>query len=201
MFGPCTLPSPEAEAEAEAESRRGPRLLRAKTSNPHIDRVSTACAAGILGAVNGTASLTSKPILVHSAAHTPRDSASGALASLAWIGSDAASRKAAQQRAAGCRMCRPQGDRSQVALGCNTVDVVATQYPALLRRTCVAAQRQMSRREAVAAQMSARDRFGCGADVGGGWTLSQGRGGQGIASVQLQMWVGVDLVPVQMWAG
>ena len=42
-------------------------------------------AAGILGAAKRTASLTSEPILVHSAAHTPRDSASGALA-VAWIG-------------------------------------------------------------------------------------------------------------------
>jgi len=42
-------------------------------------------AAGIRGAAKRTASLTSEPILGHSAAHTPRDSASGALA-VAWIG-------------------------------------------------------------------------------------------------------------------
>jgi hypothetical protein len=34
----------------------------------------------------------------------------------------------------------------------------------------------------VVTQMSAGDGFGCGADVGWGWTLSQGRGGQGIDS-------------------
>ncbi len=34
-------------------------------------------------------------------------------ASLAWIGSDAASGTAARQRAAGCSMCRPQWDRLQ----------------------------------------------------------------------------------------
>ena len=151
-------------------------------------------AAGTLGAVNGTAhggdtaSLTSKPILVN-AAHTPSDSASGAFASLAWIGSDAASRKAARQRAAGCNMCRLQRDRSPVALGCNIVHVVATRCAALMRHTCVA-QRQMSRRAAGLAQRSAGDGFGCGADVGKGWTRSQCKGGQGIDSVKLRMWVG-----------
>jgi hypothetical protein len=56
--------SQQQAAGREGESQRGPRLLRAKSSSPHIDRVSTACAAaaGILGAVNGTASFTSKPI-------------------------------------------------------------------------------------------------------------------------------------------
>ena len=56
-------------------------------------------------------------------------------------------------------------------------------------------------------RMSAGDGFGCGADVGWGWTLSQGRcgpgmdsfavhrGGQGIDSVQLQMWAGGGLGP------
>ena len=53
------------------------------------------------GQSNGMASLTSTPILVHRAAHTPSGSVSGAFASLAWIGSDAASGTAAQQRAAG----------------------------------------------------------------------------------------------------
>ena len=41
-YGPCARPSPEAEAEAEAESRRGPWLLRAKSSSPHINGVFTA---------------------------------------------------------------------------------------------------------------------------------------------------------------
>jgi hypothetical protein len=47
----------------------------------------------------------------------------------------------------------------------------------------------------VVAQMSAGDGFGCGADVGRGWTFSQCKGGQGIDSVQLQIWVGGGLGP------
>ena len=87
------------------------------------------------------------------------------------------------------------------ACGCDTFCV-------LLRHSCVA-QRQISRRAAVVTQMWAwawtRLRCRCGlgrtrADVGWEWTLSQCRGGQGIDPVQLLMW-GVDLVPVQMWAG
>jgi hypothetical protein len=70
---------------------------------------------------------------------------------------------------------------------------VATQCTRLqhsvLRQTCVA-QRQMSRRAAVVAQMSAGDGLGCGADAGGGRTLSRCRGGQGIDSVPMQMWAG-----------
>ena len=46
VLGPCARPNPEAEAEAEAKSRRGPRLLRAKTSDPHINRVFTASGGG-----------------------------------------------------------------------------------------------------------------------------------------------------------
>jgi hypothetical protein len=42
VFGPCARPNPEAEAKAEAESRRGPRLLRAKSSDPRINRDFTA---------------------------------------------------------------------------------------------------------------------------------------------------------------
>ena len=77
--------------------------------------------------------------------------------SLRLLESDAASGTAAQQRSAGCSMCRPLRDRSPVVLGCNTVHVVATQcvwlqHSVLLRHTCVA-QRQMSRRAAVVTQM------------------------------------------------
>jgi hypothetical protein len=46
VLGPCTRPNPEAEAKAEAESRRGPRLLRANSSDPHINRVLTATRFG-----------------------------------------------------------------------------------------------------------------------------------------------------------
>ena len=48
----------------------------------------------------------------------------------------------------------------------------------------------------MATQMSAGNGFGCGADVAQGWTLSQCKGGQGIGSVPLQMWVGGCV-----WAG
>jgi hypothetical protein len=66
------------------------------------------------------------------------------------------------------------------------------QHILLLRHTCVAAQRQMSRRAAVVAQMSARQ-----------WIRSRCRCGRGtdsfavqrIDSVQLQMWVGGRLSP------
>ena len=47
----------------------------------------------------------------------------------------------------------------------------------------------------MATQISAGDGFGCGADVGRGRTLSQGKGGQGIDSVQLLMWAGGGLGP------
>jgi hypothetical protein len=108
--GPCTArvrcparrPRPRPRP-----SRRGPRLRRAKPSSP-AHQPSLHCQWHVLslrveysGQSKGTASLTSTPILVHSAAHTPSDSASGAFALLAWIGSDAASGTAAQQRAAG----------------------------------------------------------------------------------------------------
>jgi hypothetical protein len=136
--------------------------------------------------------------------------------SLRLLESDAASGTAAQQRSAGCSVCRPQRDRSQVALdsacGCNTVRVVATQcvwlqHIVLLRHTSVA-KRQMSRRAAVATQMWAWPltrlwcRCGLGwtrADVGWGWTLSQCRcvcvggwvGGGGGGGDAVQQLVGV----------
>ncbi len=47
----------------------------------------------------------------------------------------------------------------------------------------------------MAAQMSAGDGLGCGADVGAGRTLSRCKGGQGIDSVPLQMWAGGGLGP------
>ncbi len=45
------------------------------------------------------------------------------------------------------------------------------------------------------AQISAGDGFGCGAYVGRGWTLSHCKGGQGIDSVELKIWVGGGLGP------
>jgi hypothetical protein len=203
--GPClarvrcpTRRPREAEAEAEAESRRGPRLLRAKTSNPHINRVFSASGAcspcgwvtrGWAVKRHGLAYVEANPRPQCRARSTRFGQRRLRFACLDWIGWDEASGTAAQQRAAGCSMCRPQRDRSPVALGCNTAHVVATQCAAQMRHTCVA-QRQMSRRAAVVTRMSAGDGFGCGADVGWGWTLSQGKGGQGIDSVPVQMWVG-----------
>jgi hypothetical protein len=120
--------------------------------------------------------------------------------SLRLLGSDAASGTAAQQRAAGCSMCRPQRDRSPVALGCNTVHVVATQcmwlqHSVLLRHTCLA-QREMSRKAAVATQMSAWAWIRSpgrrpGAQVGAGsWTCSRCRCGRGHGHSPGETWVG-----------
>ena len=96
--------------------------------------------------------------------------------SLRLLESDAASGTAAQQRSAGCRMCRPQRDRSQVALGCNTVHVVATwrmwlQHSVL--RCCVTL---VCCAEADVPEGSSGD-----TDVG-----------LGMESVAVQMWDGLD---------
>ena len=85
----------------------------------------------------------------------------------ASLESDAASRMAARQRAAGCSMCRPQRDWVQVALGCNTVHVVATQGAAASHLCCA---------EADVPEGSTGD-----TDVG-----------LGMDSVAVQMWDGLD---------
>ncbi len=84
-----------------------------------------------------------------------------------------------------------------MALCCNTVPVVATHSAALLRHTC----RQMSRRAAVVAQMWAGDGLGCGADVGGYGFSRSAEVGKGSNQSSCRCGWGVDLVPVQMWAG
>jgi hypothetical protein len=71
------------------------------------------------------------------------------------------------------------------ACGCNTLRCVTHVLPRIGR--CPGGQQWK-------AQMSARDGFGCGADVGGGRTLSRCRGGQGIDLVPVQTWVGGGLV-------
>jgi hypothetical protein len=131
-------------------------------------------AAGILGAAKRTASLTSKQILVHSAAHRPHDFGQRRLR-FAWIESDASSRTAAQQRSAGCSACRPQRDRAQVALGCNTVHVVATQCMWLRHILCAAAS-LLCCAEADIPEGSSGD-----TDVG-----------VGMDSVAVQTWAGLD---------
>jgi hypothetical protein len=203
--GPCARPNPaaeaEAEPEAEAESRLGlglgPRLLRAKSSNPHINRVLTD---------SGTCSLqmeysAQSKALRHGLAFVEANPRPQCRAHATRFGQRrlrfacsnrtqpvARQRSSVQPVATGA--VRNGIDRAKVALGCNIVRVVATHCAALLRHTCVAL-RQMSRRAAVVAQMWAGDGLGCGADVGWGWTLLQWcKGGQGIDSVQLLMWVG-----------
>jgi hypothetical protein len=159
-------------------------------------------AEGILGAVKGTAALTSEPILVHSAAHTPRESASGAFPSLAWIGCSQwlARQRSSVQPVAACAVrsgILAGGTRLQhSACGCNTVHVVATHFvcccvtPVLRRGRCHGGQQWRHRCGrghglgcgadvgwARLGQMWAGDGLFRSADVGRGWTQSQCRCG------------------------
>jgi hypothetical protein len=207
VYGSCARPNPEAEAEAEAESREPTWAVTApsQTQQP-AHQPSLHCQLHVLllwseysGQSNSTASLTSTPILVN-AAHTPSDSASGAFASLAWIGSDepVARQRRSVQSVAAC------------AVRCGIVHrwhSVATQWMWLqyigLRccATLVLSQADVSEgssgetdvrggMDSAAVQMWAGDGLVRMADVGWGWTLSRCRGGQGIDSVQLPMWAG-----------
>jgi hypothetical protein len=106
-LGPCARPNPEAEAKAEAESRRGPWLLRAKSSDPHINRVLTACGTcspcggNTRGSqTHGLAYVGANPRRPQCRAHATRFGQRRLR--FAWIESDAASGPAAQQRSAGC---------------------------------------------------------------------------------------------------
>ena len=70
-LGPCALPNPEAEAEAEAETLGAdlgrdcsePKLATRSSSEASLPVARALPAEGTLGAIKGTASLTSKPIL------------------------------------------------------------------------------------------------------------------------------------------
>jgi hypothetical protein len=180
VLGPCTQPNPEAEAKAEAESRRGPRLLRAKSSDPH-HQASLDCQWHVLSLRREYSGQSNTPPRLRrskSSSTVPRTrhTIRPAAPSLRLLESDAASGTAAQQRSAGCRMCRPQRDRSQVALGCNTVHVVATwrmwlQHSVL--RCCVTL---VCCAEADVPEGSSGD-----TDVG-----------LGMDSVAVQMWAGLD---------
>ena len=180
---PTRRPRPRPRQRADVGRDCSEPKLATRTSTES----SLPVAAGTLGAVKGTAhgcdtaSLTSKPILVN-AAHTPSDSASGAFASLAWIGSDAASRKAARQRAAGCSMCRLQRDRAPVALGCNTGRVVATQCAADASHLCCA-------------EADVPEGSRAGTEVGGGWIRLRCRCGLGMDSFAVQRWARDRLGP------
>ena len=199
VLGPCALPNPEAEAEAEAKSRRGPRLLRAKTSDPHINRVFTASGGGnTRGQSKAQRTAVTRPRLRRSKPssmpHT-RQAIRPAAPSLRLLGWDrmqpVARQRGSVQPVAACAVCSGIVPRWHSVA---TQDAWLQHALLLMRHTCVA-QRQMSRRAAGLAQRSAGDGFGCGADVGQRWTLSQGRCGRGIDSVQLQMWVGGGLGP------
>ena len=154
MLGPCALPNPEAEANAEAESRRGPRLLRAESSDPHINRVFTA--SGTCSPCGG---------------NTRGSQTHG----LAYVGANprpqcrAHATRFGQRRLGGCL------DRMQpVARQCSSVQPVAA---------CAVRSGIAHRWHSVATQVALACNSACGCNtvrvVGGG----------------------VELVPVQMWAG
>jgi hypothetical protein len=178
VLGPCTRPNPEAEAEAE--SRRGPRLLRAKTSNPHINRVFTPPVAralpadGILGAVkrHGLAYVDANPrqCRAHATRFGRRRLRFACLDRIGcsqWYGSAVScSRLQHVLSAAGSFT---GGTRLQPsACGSNTFCCCVT--PVLLRRGRCPGGRQWWRR------CRRGNGFGRGADVGAGRTLSRCNG-------------------------
>ena len=127
VLGPCTLPNPEAEAG----SRRGPRLLRAKTSNPPIIRCFTASGTCSHYGGNtrgsqrhGRAYVEANP-RPQCRAHATRFGRRRLRFAFAWIGSGAASGTAACSRlrhlpsAAGLGTGGPRLRHS--ARGCNAV--------------------------------------------------------------------------------
>jgi hypothetical protein len=201
---PTRRPRPRPRPRAEAESRRGPRLLRSKEPNP-VARTSTEPRLPVRQEHSrqskGTASLTSKPILVHSAAHTQHDSAQRRprFACLDWIGCSQSHGSAAAcsrlQHAPSAVGSFPGGARLQhSACGCNTLRCADVSH------LCCA-------------EVDVPEGSSGGADVGGGWIRLRCRCGLATDSFAVQRWArdqlrpdadvgwGVDLVPVQMWAG
>ncbi len=147
VLGPCALPNPEAEAEAEAESRRGPRLLRVKSSSPHIDRVFTA---------------------------------SGTCSPCGW-------------NTRGSQTARPRLERRRQSSSMpRTRQAIRTAAPSLRLLGSDRMQPVARHRSSVQPVAAWAVRSGI---VHRWHSLSQGRGGQGINSVQLQMWVGGGLGP------
>ena len=146
---PRPRPRPRADVGRDCSE---PKLATRPSSDTSLPVARALAAEGILGAVKGTAALTRSPSssTVPRTRHAIRPAAPSLR--LDRIGCSQRHGSAA----AGCSMCRPQRDWAQVALGCNTEHVVATQCAALLRHACVA-QRRMSRRAAVVTQMSAGD--------------------------------------------
>jgi len=137
VLGPCALPNPEAEAKAEAESRRGARLLRAKSSDPHINRVLTAsgtcspCGGNTRGSqTHGLAYVGANP-RPQCRAHATRFGQrrlGGCLDRMQPVARQCSS----VQPVAACAVRSGIAHRwhsvaTQVALACNTVHVVATQ--------------------------------------------------------------------------
>ena len=190
--GPTRRPRPRRRADVGRDCSEPKLATRTSTESSHLQQHVLCLRMEYSGQLKSTASLTSTPIPVN-AAHTPRDSAGGAFASRAWIGSDAASGTAARYRAVGCSMCCPQRDRSPVALGCNTVPMVPTHFAAA-SHLCCCAEADVPEggsggadvgeaMDSVAVQMWARDglfrgatdRLSPVADVGGGSTKSRCR--------------------------
>jgi hypothetical protein len=172
VLGPCALPNPEAEAEAEAESRRasGPRLLRAKSSSPHIDRVSTASGGGNTRGSqgHGLAYVEANPRPQCRAHATRFGQRRPPFACLDWIGCSQPHGGAAAcsrlQRVASAAGSFTGGTRLQhSACGCNTV--------------CCAAASRLCCVEADVPEGSSG-----GTDIGGGWIRLRCRCGPGMDS-------------------
>jgi hypothetical protein len=146
VLGPCTQPNPEAEAKAEAESRRGPRLLRAKSSDPH-HQASLDCQWHVLSLrreYSGQPNARPRLRRSKSSSTVPRTghtiSASGALASLGLNRMHPVARQRSSVQPVAARAVRSgivhrwHSVATQCmwlqhsACGCNTVHVVATHF-------------------------------------------------------------------------
>ena len=164
-----------------------PKLATRASTESSLPVARTLPADGILGAVKGTAALTSKPILVHCAAHTPRSDRVQPAArqrssrlqhapSAAGLGTGGTR---LQHSARGCntvccaaapRLCRAEADVPEGSSGDTDVG------GGLIRLRCRCGPPGM---DSFAVQRwAAGDRLDPGADVGGGWTWSRCRCGR-----------------------
>jgi hypothetical protein len=170
--GPCTLPTPEAEARPRQRANLGRDCSAPNPAAPHQLSVDWQPEWHVLsgslrqeysGQSNGTASLTSTPLLVHSAAHTPRDSASGAFACLDWIGCSQWN-----GRAAACSRLQhvPYAAGSIVRRWHSAAAQCTWLQPVRCCANLGLAQGDVPA-DAVPVQMGAGHRLGPGADVGG----------------------------------
>jgi hypothetical protein len=193
VLEPSALPNPEAEAEAE--SRLAPRLLRAKTSDPHINRVFTA--SGTCPPCGWNARGSQRHGLANVEANTrPQCRAHATLfgqwrprfACLDWIGCSQSQGSAAacsrlQHVPSAAGSCTGGTRLQHSACGCNTLRCVT---PVLGRGRCPGGQQWWRRcrrgTESVAVQMRAGDGLFRGAEVGKGSTQSSCRCGRGVDS-------------------